>query len=149
MCNVAVWLSRERSLYCRVVEGSYFVLCEEVYSETRRKPKKAVVMAAQSISLSSYTLDDANKLFRIVNRVVGVMGCRLGIENFLPCALLIPFMSVYRRVKSRNWTCEPCMVVKCFMAARGSLTFLCELYDETWVAYNMRFCSVGGLCWRS
>ena len=132
-----------------MAEGSYFVLCEEVYSETLRNPKKAVVMAAQSINLSSYTLDDANRFLCIANRVVGVMGCRLGLENCLPCARLIPFMSLYRRVKSRNSTCEPCMVVKCFMAARWSLTLSCELYDETWVAYSMRFCCVGGSCWRS
>ena len=37
----------------RVVEGSNFDLWVEVYSETQRKPKKAEIMAAQIISLSS------------------------------------------------------------------------------------------------
>ena len=36
-----------------VVVGSNFVLCVEVYSETLRNPKNAVVSAAQSIILSS------------------------------------------------------------------------------------------------
>ena len=53
---------RFMSSYNNVDEGSYFVLWDEVYSETRRNPKKAVVMAAQSMSLSSYLLDEVNKL---------------------------------------------------------------------------------------
>ena len=45
----------------RVTEGSNFVLCVEVYSDTRRKPKKAVVIAAQIMSLSSYNLEELNR----------------------------------------------------------------------------------------
>ena len=45
----------------RVTEGSNFVLWVEVYSDTRRKPKKAVVMAAQIMSLSSYNLEELNR----------------------------------------------------------------------------------------
>ena len=42
-----------RSVRHSVVAGSYDLTCEEVYSETRKKPKKAVIIAAQIISLSS------------------------------------------------------------------------------------------------
>ena len=76
--------------------GSNFVLWEDVYSETLRKPKKAVVMAAQSISLSSYFLDDAK---RFLCRCVGVMGCRFGVEYCFPWVLLIPFISMKSLVK--------------------------------------------------
>ena len=50
---VAKFGSRVISSKSRVDEGSYLVLWEDVYSDTRRKPKKAVVRAAQSMSLSS------------------------------------------------------------------------------------------------
>ena len=53
MCIFANSWDSVKSWTRRVVEGSYFVLWEEVYSETRRKPKKAVVRAAQILSLSS------------------------------------------------------------------------------------------------
>ena len=43
---------RLRSEDKRVEEGSYLCLVDEVYSDTRRKPKKAVNRAAHSISLS-------------------------------------------------------------------------------------------------
>ena len=45
--------SRVMSDMRSVVVWSYFVLCVEVYSDTLRNPKKAVVNAAQSITLSS------------------------------------------------------------------------------------------------
>ena len=50
---VAKFGERVTSSKSRVDEGSYLVLWEDVYSDTRRKPKKAVVRAAQSMSLSS------------------------------------------------------------------------------------------------
>ena len=65
MFTLAMLFSRDRSLYRKVVWGSYFVWWVEVYSDTLRKPKKAVVMAAQSISLSSYALDELKRLSRI------------------------------------------------------------------------------------
>ena len=46
MTMLAMPFWRFMSSYNNVDEGSYFVSWEEVYSETRRNPKKAVVMAA-------------------------------------------------------------------------------------------------------
>ena len=45
--------SNDTSSKSRVTEGSYLVLWEEVYSDTRINPKKAVRSAAHSMSLSS------------------------------------------------------------------------------------------------
>ena len=74
MCIVAMSSAMERSSYSKVEVGSYFVLCEEVYSETLMKPKKAVVIAAQSINLSWCSLEELNKSCIIVNSRSGVMG---------------------------------------------------------------------------
>ena len=61
MLTLAMSLSMVRSWCSRVDCGSYFVLCVDVYSDTRRNPKKAVVRAAQSISLSSYALEELKR----------------------------------------------------------------------------------------
>ena len=75
------------------MEGSYWVLWEEVYSDTRRKPKKAVSVAAQSNTLSWYSLDELNKVWRIVLNRVGVIGSLLGRECVDPWDLLMPRIS--------------------------------------------------------
>ena len=41
-----------------VDSGSYFCVCGEQYSDERRKPKKAVVTAAQSMHLSACDHED-------------------------------------------------------------------------------------------
>lgn len=64
----------------RVIDGSNVCFLGVVYSEIRRNPKKAVVMAAQIMILSSNSLDELNRLLFIVLRRVGVMGRRLGME---------------------------------------------------------------------
>ena len=81
------------SSYRRVYKGSYMVLWEEVYSDTLRKPKNAVVMAAQIIILSSYRWEEWKRLSCIVKSKLGVMGRLLGRENLLPSDLLMPLMS--------------------------------------------------------
>ena len=116
-----------RLSYRRVTEGSYFVLCVDVYSDTRRKPKKAVVMAAQSMSLSSYGLEELNRFSCMVWSKVGVIGCLLGRENFLPSALFMPLKSRYSCKNLAKSIVCPCLVVKCLIAAICSLTLLCEL----------------------
>ena len=118
----------------RVERGSNFVLWVDVYSDTRRKPKYAIVMAAHSISLSSYRREELNKLLCIIWSKFGVMGRRFGTEYFRPSALLIPLMSKNRRVYSLKSRGYPFTVVWCFIAAMCSFTLLWELYDAIWVA---------------
>ena len=50
------------SLNNRLVVGSNWVFLEVVYSDMRRKPKNAVVIAAHSINLSSKSLEELNRL---------------------------------------------------------------------------------------
>ena len=64
----------------RVVEGSYEVFLWAVYSEIRRKPKKAVVMAAQIMTLSSNRREELNRFWFIILRREGVIGSLLGME---------------------------------------------------------------------
>ena len=59
----AVESSKSKSWKRRVQEGSNFVLCDAVYSDTRRKPKNAVVMAAHNMTLSSYKRDELKRLW--------------------------------------------------------------------------------------
>ena len=70
-----------RSEWHNVTAGSKDLTWDDVYSETRRNPKKAVNMAARSINLSSYSNVDMDRLERRMKRIVGVMGSRLGLEN--------------------------------------------------------------------
>ena len=65
MFTLAMLFSIDRSVNRKVVRGSYLVRWVEVYSDTLRKPKKAVVMADQSISLSSYGLVELKRFSRI------------------------------------------------------------------------------------
>ena len=91
----AVESSKSKSWKRRVQEGSNFVLCDAVYSDTRRKPKNAVVMAAHNMTLSSYKRDELKRFVWIVLRRVGVMGRRLGRLLDVPSARLIPLVSRY------------------------------------------------------
>ena len=81
---------RARSLRSRVVEGSYEVFLGEVYSDILRKPKKAVVIAAQIMILSSYSLDELNRFSLMIRRREGVMGSRFGSDRERPCERLMP-----------------------------------------------------------
>ena len=87
---LAMSLPMLMSVISKVEDGSYFVLCDDVYSDTLRNPKNAVVMAAHSMSLSSYILDELKRFSWIRWSMSGVMGCLSGTENFLPSDLLIP-----------------------------------------------------------
>ena len=80
MCRQAELFLICTSSYSRVKLGSKEVLRREVYSETRRKPKKAVVMAAQSMTLSSYRREELNSVWCMVLSSMGVIGKRLGTE---------------------------------------------------------------------
>ena len=117
MLILAMLCSRDKSSYNKVDCGSYLVLCVDVYSDTLRKPKNAVVMAAQNISLSSYMMDELNKFSRMLWRIVGVMGLLFGSENFFPSVLFIPLSSRYRRWKDLKSTWCPCVMVECLTAA--------------------------------
>ena len=64
----------------RVVVGSYWVFLDAVYSNMRRKPKKAVVIAAHNISLSSNSLEELNRFCCIIFSRWGVIGRRFGRE---------------------------------------------------------------------
>lgn len=80
MCRRMESLRMRISLNKRVMVGSCVVLRSVVYSDTRRNPKKAVVIAAQSITLSSKIREELNNLWFMALRRVGVMGSRLGSE---------------------------------------------------------------------
>ena len=69
-----------------VVSGSYFCVCDEQYSEERRKPKKAVVTAAQSMHLSACDRDDAARYVKMTFNLFKVTGMRFG--AFLACRLI-------------------------------------------------------------
>ena len=112
-----------------VTDGSNCVLRVVVYSEILRKPKNAVVMAAQSIILSSKNLDELNRFWLMMRKREGVMGRRLGREWRRPWARLIPRSTKYNCSKSLKGMVCPCEMEWCLMAARWSLTFECELYD--------------------
>ena len=45
-----------------------------MYSDTRKKPKNAVIIADHSISLSSYILEELNKLNVISSSICGMIG---------------------------------------------------------------------------
>ena len=64
----------------RVVVGSYWVYLGAVYSDMRKNPKKAVVIAAHNISLSSNSLEELNRLCCIIFSRWGVIGRRFGKE---------------------------------------------------------------------
>ena len=64
----------------RVLEGSKDVFLWAVYSEIRRNPKKAVVMAAQIMTLSSNKREELNKFWLIILSREGVIGSLLGME---------------------------------------------------------------------
>ena len=64
----------------RVVVGSYWVFLGAVYSDMRRNPKKAVVIAAHNISLSSNSLEELNRFCCIILNRWGVIGRRFGKE---------------------------------------------------------------------
>ena len=63
IATVAMFLVMFMSDISKVEDVSYFVLWDDVYSDTLRNPKKAVVMAAHSMSLSSYTLDELKRFW--------------------------------------------------------------------------------------
>ena len=113
----------------RVVSGSNCVLWEEVYSETRKKPKKANRMAAHNIVLSSYNLVELKRLWAMVCRRVGVMGRRLGTDREDPCFRLIPLVRRYNRLNEPKGVECPRMMLKCLMAAMCNFTLAWELWD--------------------
>ena len=55
-----------------------------MYSDTLRKPWKAVSMAAQSMSLSLNGREEFHKLCPNCVSIVGVMGMRFGFLNLFP-----------------------------------------------------------------
>ena len=63
IATVAMFLVMFMSDISKVEDVSYFVLWDDVYSDTLRKPKKAVVMAAHNMSLSSYNLDELKRFW--------------------------------------------------------------------------------------
>ena len=73
-----------------MVEGSCDVFLGEVYSDILRKPKKAVVIAAQIMTLSSNSLDELKRFSLMIRRREGVMGSRFGSERERPCDRLMP-----------------------------------------------------------
>ena len=66
-----------------------------MYSEIRKKPKNAVVIAAHSIILSWYNFDELNKFRLMMMRSGGVMGSLWGRERDGPWDLLMPFSNKY------------------------------------------------------
>ena len=62
------------SEHSSVVSGSNLVLQDDVYSDTLRNPKKAVVKVAHSMSLSSCALDELNSTWYISLSKDGVTG---------------------------------------------------------------------------
>ena len=74
-----VW-RKDRSWNSRVDSRSKAVFRDAVYSETRRKPKNAVVIAAHNMILSSNKRDELNKFLLIILKSAGVMGKRFGKE---------------------------------------------------------------------
>lgn len=61
MCKWAWSLRMLTSLSIRVVIVSNRVVWEDVYSDIRKKPKNAVMMAVHSITLSSYKRRELNR----------------------------------------------------------------------------------------
>ena len=62
----------------RVVSGSYFFVWAEQYSDDLRNPKKAVVTAAQSMTLSACGRDDDWSEMNMALSFPSVTGIRLG-----------------------------------------------------------------------
>ena len=140
MCRRMESLRMRISLNKRVMVGSCVVLRSVVYSDTRRKPKKAVVIAAQSITLSSKIREELNNLWFMALRRVGVMGSRLGSEWELPWYRLIPRRRRYNRSKSLKGMSYPATVAVCLIADRCSLTLEWELKEAMCVANRIRSC---------
>ena len=55
----------------------------------------------------------------------------------MPCALLMPLISRYRRSNPRKDVINPFTTLKCLMAAMCFLMLEWELYDAKWVAKSM------------
>ena len=72
---------------------SYLVLWDDVYSDTLRKPKKAVSSAAHSINFSTGDFGELIIEFRIRSRQEGVIGALRGLFLDLPCVLFIPLIT--------------------------------------------------------
>ena len=81
-----------------VVDGSNFRTCDAVYSETRRKPWKAVSIAAHSMALSCSAVVEFNRFRPSWVSNNGVIGIRGGFLNLDPCERLMPRMTRYRRL---------------------------------------------------
>ena len=84
--------------------GSWSCFLLVVYSEILRKPKKAAVIAAHIISLSSNTREELKRLLCIILRRVGVIGRRFGSDRERPWARLMPLSSKYSLSKSLKGT---------------------------------------------
>ena len=110
----------------------------------RRKPKKAVVIAAHIMTLSSKSLEELNRLLWMILSREGVMGRRLGSEWDLPWARLMPLSSRYSLSKSRKGANSPWMMHWCLMAHRCTLTLEWELKEAMWVAKSTKVSSSGG-----
>ena len=66
-----------------------------MYSDTLSNPKNAHTIAAQIIILSSYLVEELNKLNLIVRNKSGVTGKRFGFLNLLPWDFLMPRRTKY------------------------------------------------------
>ena len=111
----------------RVVLWSYFCVCDDTYSEDLRNPKKAVVTADHSISLSWCVNADFTKYVCTCVRSGSVTGKRL---CFL-CDFLFRLMDLTSMYSLGRL--NPCWPVryaaKCFIAARCKLMLLSDVFE--------------------
>ena len=66
-----------------------------MYSDILKKPKKAVVMAAHIMILSSNSLEELNRFSLMMRKREGVIGRRLGRERERPWDRLMPRINRY------------------------------------------------------
>ena len=99
-----------------MVAGSKDEIRVVVYSDTRRKPKNAVSIAAHSMILSSYWIDESQSFVPISLRRLGVMGRRGFFLNLLPWDLLMPLSTLYSCVWDLRLTSKPLISAKYLMA---------------------------------
>ena len=147
--DALIWSLRE-SLRIRisannsVVVGSYCVFLWVVYSDILRKPKNAVVIAAQIMTLSSNRREELKRFLLIILRRVGVMGRRLGRVWDRLWARFMPRSSRYNLSKSLNGVPSSCKRHWCLMAHRWTFTFECKLKEAICVAKESEFARLGG-----
>ena len=124
-CGVMVTSCRHK-----VVEGTYCLTCDAVYSETRRNPWNAVSMAAQSMALSCRLVEEFHNVWPSwVSRggVIGILGGRL---NCLPCMRLIPRRTLYKRLKASVLESWPITSAVNLIAEMYAPMLLCEWWGD-------------------